>query len=104
MEPGCRVRAVAEFSPNRRYAHVFAIVRVDSGAASGAHPEEAITVTRVVWGRETAEAEVERLNELNCGKGSVYFWQITRLEPKLDQDGAADQHFSDGDRPSQNLR
>lgn len=42
--------------------------------------ESRITVLKVVWTQEMAEAEVARLNELNGAKNSVYFWNLTRLE------------------------
>src|SRR5688572_27372073 len=76
---GPSVRSMAEFSPNRRYDHVFAIIRVDRFDHSGEWTEGAITITKAVWSRETAEAEVIRLNHLNKDKGAVYFWRITRL-------------------------
>jgi hypothetical protein len=45
---------------------------------------ERVTVTKVVWSEEDAQAEVARLNELNTGNGVKYFWQISRLQSKAD--------------------
>jgi hypothetical protein len=73
-----------ELSPNRRYDHVFAIIRVDTFEQPGATPPEAITITKAVWSREAAEAEVSRLNHLNKDKGATYFWRVTRLERRTD--------------------
>jgi hypothetical protein len=84
------VDSVAELSPNRRYDHVFAIIRADPFEHSGATPAEAITITKVVWSREAAEAEASRLNHLNKDKGAAYFWRVTRLERRTDAQGAAD--------------
>jgi hypothetical protein len=53
----------------------FAILRFDSYLKS---EEDRITVTRIVWDEETADAETKRLNELNADKGSRYVWQATR--------------------------
>lgn len=63
----------------------FAIIRLDppslyqgpSGPASGVI--QWLTVKEIVWTIEEAEEEVRRLNELNAGKGCVYFWQGTRV-------------------------
>ena len=67
------------WQPSRKYDHVFAIVRCDTYRAV-AEPQTAIVITKVVWDEEVAQAEVDRLNELNQEKNCVYFWQITRLE------------------------
>jgi hypothetical protein len=69
-----------QFSPNSKYDHAFAIIRVDSFHGLEAAPEEAVTVTKVVFDQEAAKAEVARLNGLNEGKGCTYFWHITRVE------------------------
>jgi hypothetical protein len=58
-----------EFSPNRRYDHVFAIIRVDRFDQLGATPEEAITITKVVRSREAAEAEVSPVEPSQQGNG-----------------------------------
>ena len=74
---------MAEARPNSKYDHVYAIVRVDTFHELEIPVESAITVKKVVWTQEVAEAEVIRLNRLNKEKGAVYFWQITRLERKV---------------------
>ncbi len=60
--------------------HGFAIVRVDKWSNVLVEPTNLITVKKIVGDRETAMAEVERLNDLNQEKGCIYFWQTTRLE------------------------
>jgi hypothetical protein len=57
----------------------------------GALPDDAemyITVKEVVWTEEAAEAEVDRLNALNAGKGCRYFLQYTRAH-RRDADGGS---------------
>jgi len=58
--------------------HVFAIIRYDTYLAAAI--ENAVSVTRIAMTLQRAESEVARLNALNGGKGSRYFWQTTRLE------------------------
>jgi hypothetical protein len=67
------------------FDHAFAIVRLDVGMAGefGMRPDF-VTVKKVVRTEEEAEREVARLNAINEGKGSVYHWQITRLERDRD--------------------
>ena len=79
---------MAEWKPNPKYDHAFAIVRID-----GFHhdidlmeePEVLVTIKKVVWSREDAESEVERLNHLKAGSEVVYFWTIARVEKRLAQ-------------------
>jgi hypothetical protein len=51
------------------------------GAETGSIPaaSSSVTVKEVFLDRKLAEAEVERLNELNSEKSCRYFWQYTRL-------------------------
>jgi len=49
----------------------FAIVRIDDYGDD----EDRYTVKRVVWSRELAESEVQRLNELKADKRCRYFWE-----------------------------
>ena len=42
----------------------------------------AFTVKKVFFDRAVAEAEVQRLNEVNGEKGCEYFCQTTRLVPE----------------------
>ncbi len=39
-----------------------------------------ISVIRVYWSRELAQAEAERLNSLNSAKGCHYYVQHTRVQ------------------------
>ncbi len=75
---------MAPLRRNLKYDHAFAIIRVDSYGDLYLPPQDAVTVTKVVWSREVAEVEVARLNALKKDKGSFYFWQVTRLERKAD--------------------
>ena len=75
---------MTELSRNLKYDHVFAVIRVDRFHDPMAAPETAITVKKIVLSQQLAEAEVARLNALNGDKGSLYFWQITRLERSSD--------------------
>ena len=49
-------------------------------------PEVVISVKKVVWSKELAESEVERLNRLNADKESIYFSTITRVDKRAAQD------------------
>ncbi len=67
------------------YDHAFAIVRVDGfhhDAGLMEEPEVLINVKRVVWSREFAESEVERLNRLKKDSEVVYFWTIARVDKR----------------------
>ena len=66
-------------APNARYAHVFAIVRVDD-LFEDSPLENRITITKVLLSEDAAEREVKRLNKLNKDKGAVYFWRVGRME------------------------
>ncbi len=68
-------------SPNAKYDHVYAIIRLDRDAVTGRIPDRnLVMVKKVVRSKEVAEQEVERLNRLNADKGCEYYYQITRLE------------------------
>jgi len=56
--------------------HVYAIVRCDRFQQS---QEASFTVKEIVSTRAIAEAEVERLNQLNGEKHCKYSWQVTRM-------------------------
>ncbi len=75
---------MAMLNPNLKYDHAFAVVRVDTFKHINEVPETAITVNKVVSSEEDAEVEVAHLNSLNKEreKGAIYFWQVTRLEPR----------------------
>jgi hypothetical protein len=65
--------------PNRKYDHAFAIVRIDHYDIPDSATDH-VTLTKVVWRQDVAEAEVARLNSLNSDKGCEYVWQLTRVE------------------------
>ena len=58
---------------------VFAVVRYDAFQDASVLPKNRITVTKIMRNEETARAEVDRLNQLNGGKGCIYFWQVTSI-------------------------
>jgi hypothetical protein len=69
---------------------VYAILRFDAFHASAAtRPEDTVTVKEVVRSIETAEAEVNRLNEVNGDENVRYWWQQTRLFPEDRSAGAS---------------
>ena len=72
--------------------HLYAVVRVDLESLGTGKPDAGITVKEVVWSQAKAEAEVERLQEINKNKGCIYFWQTTRMRTE----GAADARDSSG--------
>ncbi len=76
----------------RNAERVYAVIRIDGfQMAAGDYDkvsvevfvkeiiEHIVTVKEIVTSVEQAEAEVERLNNLNADKGVRYFWQPTRL-------------------------
>jgi hypothetical protein len=69
-------------NPKKYEAHVYAIVRFDyfHHDLDAENVENAISITKVVWDMDTAQAEVARLNEVNKDKDCIYFWQTTRLQ------------------------
>jgi hypothetical protein len=66
--------------PNRNFKHVYAIIRHETDADESTPIDLRVTVKKVVDDPHYAEREVQRLNDLNKGKGSYYFYQVTRLE------------------------
>lgn len=70
-----------EFSPNRKHAHAFAIIRVDHFHGPETSVANKVTVKLVVRTESRAAQEVARLNSLRKDTTSVeYLWQVTRLE------------------------
>jgi hypothetical protein len=72
------------YPPGPECEHVYAIIRFDfyddrDIPLCELVPEDRITVKKLVWTTEEAQAEVDRLNRINADKGCVYFWQTTRL-------------------------
>jgi hypothetical protein len=64
----------------RETTQAYAIVRVDTYQPADVEWRNRITVKRILWDLDAAEAEVSRLNELNGAKGCIYFWQATRVD------------------------
>ena len=60
----------------------YAIIRLDEFLGEDVALQSKVTIKRIVWNLELAEAEVDRLNKLNEEKGCHYFWQYTRVDPK----------------------
>ena len=58
---------------------VFAVIRIDEFMTGTAVADNGITIKEIVPTQQTAESEVERLNQLNKDKGCRYFWQATRM-------------------------
>jgi len=69
-----------ELKPNRKYQHIYAILRYEVDADETAPIDLRITVKKVVVDPHYADAEVKRLNDLNKDKKSYYFSQVTRFE------------------------
>ena len=65
---------------NRKHQHIYAILRYETDSDEATPIDLRVTVKKVVTDPRHAEAEVKRLNELNSGKGSHYFCQVTRFE------------------------
>jgi len=86
--------------PNSRYEHVYPIVRLDHDLpVDPSHPNNSITVVKVVLSEELAQREVDRLNVLNGNKRCTYFSCISRLIPQEDDnDEAIDEAIEKGDR------
>jgi hypothetical protein len=67
----CLTGAVRDVDP------AYAIIRVDLDVKDD---EARFTVRRIVWSEELAEADVQRLQELNADKSARYLWQYTRVD------------------------
>ena len=75
-------------SPNAKYDHIYAIIRLDRDVISGGIIDRnQVMVKKVVLSKEKAEQEVDRLNRLNSDKGCEYYYQITRLEREPKEQG-----------------
>lgn len=70
-------------------AQLYAVIRVDfRGRALSSLDDvrSAVSVKEVLPTLDEAQAEVERLNRLNGGEDTQYFWQMTRLYPARAQE------------------
>jgi hypothetical protein len=59
---------------------MYAVIRIDL-PVSQENPENSVSVVKVFSSKMTAEQEVDRLNNVNSGKGCRYVLQVTRLIP-----------------------
>ena len=66
--------------PNRKYEHLYAIVRYVTNADEATPIDLRFLVTKVVSDGNYAQREANRLNTLNKDKDYHYFVQITRFE------------------------
>jgi hypothetical protein len=66
--------------PNRKYDHIYAILRYETDVDADAPIDLRVTVKKVVVDPRYAESEVNRLNALNKDKNAYYFCQVTRFE------------------------
>ena len=75
---------------NRRFRHVYAIVRVNGFLSPHSQIENQVTVVRVLSDPTFAQREVERLNALHGHKNVRYFAQTTRLDLRSGPDEESD--------------
>ena len=75
---------IARWHPHKRYDHAFAIIRIDRCQHFINHPKDYISIKKVVYDEQTAQDEVERLNQLRSHPEIEYYYQITRIEKSVD--------------------
>ena len=63
----------------RTNLRVFAIIGIAGERSADADPSSVVTVKKIVYTREAAEAAVSKANA--AGDGKTYFWQLTSIEP-----------------------
>jgi len=61
-----------------RYSHVYAIVRIDL-PVDESNPKNTVAIVKVISSEQLAEAETDRLNQINADKSCLYFTCITRM-------------------------
>jgi hypothetical protein len=66
--------------PNKRFDHVFAIIRIDEFRNPDVPVEDRVVVQKIMWNEQAAEKELDRLNNLKPGGRSRYCLQIARIE------------------------
>lgn len=78
--------------PHSKYLHVYAIVRVDDHEDVDTSIADRISVTKVLFSEEEANAEAKRLNGLrrHVETGTTYFVRQTRLHEQPDPDTAGE--------------
>lgn len=70
---------------NRRFEHVYAILRIDRGIDGIMPSIDNVIVTKVFREIEEAEKEVARLNSIGNSDKCAYHMQITRITREPDQ-------------------
>jgi hypothetical protein len=60
----------------------YAIIRLDTYLQGVAADADRVTVKRVMWDKNEAEAEAARLNALVGDDGQEYYVQYTRVDPE----------------------
>jgi hypothetical protein len=63
----------------------YAVVRVDLFQMRDELPDDPnvyVTVKEVFWTAAEAEAEADRLNQVNADKDCQYAWQYVRVKPR----------------------
>ena len=71
--------SVGDLKPNRRRAHVFAVLRIDEFHSVDLPLEDRVIVTKVMWDSEEAEQEVKRLNG-SAPENVRYVARVTRID------------------------
>ena len=71
-----------QWTPNKKYPHVFAIVRLDEFQSSDAPLEDRFYVKKVMLSEVAAEREAARLNALQDDDGARYVVHITKLDER----------------------
>jgi hypothetical protein len=66
-----------------KHDQAFAIVRYDDFLGQRTEVSQKLAIKRVLWDHSEAVREVDRLNSLESGKGSVYFLLPTRVDRRL---------------------
>jgi hypothetical protein len=69
---------MATETPNSKFIHLYAIVRVDLPVNQD-HPTNCIAVVKVFSSKKSAEQEASRLNKINEGKKCHYGVYISRF-------------------------
>lgn len=77
----------------RGYLPAFAVIRIERDLIRAPESDDEfevlcdgwINVVRVLWSRDRALAEAERLNSLNNDEGSFYYVQHTRVQESAGQ-------------------
>jgi hypothetical protein len=59
---------------------VFVVLRVDELGDAPIPDRPDVVATKAFWSQEEADAEAQRLNLINAGKGSEYVVRVARIE------------------------